>query len=861
MYKKQGLYEDYIKEEALLRDLFSQIKKSITSKYSLIAPLGVGGTGVTVSVLDNSLKVKRALKVPRPIQGIRIELVENEMHTLLLVRHPYIIPIYYHGSVLLENKQFPFFIMSFVDDVTDLGKWLKKRLTTIKKPSELRDTICSICTMYYKIASALEELHSLKLIHFDVKPSNILVDPKENVYLSDFGFTKRKSGSRKHTDVRYTRHYAHPHISDRSEGGESSNLQQSRIAPYKFRYEWDLYAFGRSILESLSEIAEHFSDELYKYRLFECLHLIACRLLDGQNRPDSDVSKAREDRNDSYRLRHYFEEWQCLNRDALGEKGIAYSTIAEAREDFAKSLRSEWYIDAIPELDDAFAKRIQCSDDVTAAFTYRVKKLIEHPVVARMSAVHQLQLCREVYPTANHTRLEHSLGVYANCCQYIKSLCNDPYNPLFSHLMNVKELKAIIVASLLHDLGHYSFAHELEDIPGAFNHQDLSAELLSTRHVDRDGDMLREIVENDKWGWALKMSDVSRLISRQNTKRSRSSSNLKNVLLASIIDGPLDVDKLDYLVRDSKNCGLPYGAVIDSKRLIRNLTTHAYWRHGVLCAEICAYEKGLTAAESFMFARYLLYQTVYWHHTVRAGRTMLLEAARAAYANGNGQKIEDDIRKLIGLGQRTKCTIISVKSVLEVLHNHTTRHGRQLIEQLMMRRYFKRILTVHYDDPPEYIESFNEKLRSCSKEKEFLTKLRIAIKRRFTEELKSHGGNVRRLESATKQRVKETETLLDQSHTILIDVSMLGPGSKRPLTIIPEPDRLRRVHSKRFEASGRIAKTWGNVLPPLFNCASKIRIYCHPEMRGTLMSVLDRDKLREVLSTVVDSYESTGEKY
>ncbi len=158
---------------------------------------------------------------------------------------------------------------------------------------------------------------------------------------------------------------------------------------------------------------------------------------------------------------------------------------------------------------------------------------------------------------------------------------------------------------MLHDLGHWPFCHPIEDIclPGVPEHELFANSFLLEGEI---ADCLRD-------DWGIQPRDVLTLLSGKPRDR-------RDRLLRSMLSGPIDVDKMDYLARDSLHAGVPYGRNYDHTRLI-----------GSLCLNqrgdaIAITEKGRTAAEMMVFARYVMFSEVYWHHTVRAATSMLQRA-------------------------------------------------------------------------------------------------------------------------------------------------------------------------------------------------------------------------------------------
>lgn len=104
----------------------------------------------------------------------------------------------------------------------------------------------------------------------------------------------------------------------------------------------------------------------------------------------------------------------------------------------------------------------------------------------------------------------------------------------------------------------------------------------------------------------------------------------KDLLLSAIINSSLDADKVDYILRDSRECRVPYGKVIDFERLLKTITItihdQQYAGRNIEYPTLAIYDKGRAGAESIVFARYLLFLAVYWHHTSRCCKAMLQHA-------------------------------------------------------------------------------------------------------------------------------------------------------------------------------------------------------------------------------------------
>ncbi|MCA9015739.1 MAG: HD domain-containing protein [Planctomycetaceae bacterium] len=247
--------------------------------------------------------------------------------------------------------------------------------------------------------------------------------------------------------------------------------------------------------------------------------------------------------------------------------------------------------------------RIPYQQDVP--FTKRVRALVDTAEFRRLSHITQLGFTALVYPGATHTRFEHALGVYQNALQYLWQLGRDAR---FAATIDVHTAEVLIVAALLHDIGHWAFCHLIEDmsLEGIPRHELFAREFLSEGH---------ELAAILRAEWGIEPEEVlDILVPDSDTTEMR--------LVRSILSGPIDIDKMDYLDRDSLHAGVPYGRNFDKNRLIHSLMVNAAG-DGLAIGS-----KGKTAAELMVFARYVMFSEVYWHHAVRSASAMF---ARAFY--------------------------------------------------------------------------------------------------------------------------------------------------------------------------------------------------------------------------------------
>jgi len=231
-------------------------------------------------------------------------------------------------------------------------------------------------------------------------------------------------------------------------------------------------------------------------------------------------------------------------------------------------------------------------------------ELLESPELQRLNNIKQLGFAYLVFPGAHHTRLEHSLGAYHIASKISESLDFDK-----------GEKDIILSASLLHDIGHGPFSHTLESIlleKFGVDHLDLTEKILlgeyellgfdEKRFIKTKG--VHKILNN------LNM-DIVEIVNVIKGKKSNKS------YLHQIMNSAIDVDQLDYLIRDAYYTGVSYG-MIDIERLLQTIMIH-----GDLLA---IKRKGVGVVENILMARGLMYSSVYFHKTVRIAELMLSKA-------------------------------------------------------------------------------------------------------------------------------------------------------------------------------------------------------------------------------------------
>jgi len=224
-------------------------------------------------------------------------------------------------------------------------------------------------------------------------------------------------------------------------------------------------------------------------------------------------------------------------------------------------------------------------------------RIVDTAEFQRLRYIRQLGLAHLVFPGATHTRFDHALGVYHLTKTALGQLRERGGVP--PEVWEGEEL--IPYAALLHDIGHYAYSHALEELETEHlpaHHEEVSQQFFASPSL-RDALAPLGLTAPDR---------IHELI--------RGSGEIP---LRGLVSGSLDLDKMEYLRRDARFCGVPYGEV-DVSRLLQGLQLLEDPEVGRW--EIGVHEKAVAALESLLFAKYQMFRNVYWHHAVRAATAL-----------------------------------------------------------------------------------------------------------------------------------------------------------------------------------------------------------------------------------------------
>jgi len=236
-------------------------------------------------------------------------------------------------------------------------------------------------------------------------------------------------------------------------------------------------------------------------------------------------------------------------------------------------------------------------------------RIVDTPEFQRLRYIRQLGFTHLVYPGATHTRFDHALGVYHLTKTALRHLHERGGAP--PEAWEGEEL--VPYAALLHDIGHYPFSHALEELetdPVPAHHEEVAQRFFASTS-------LRDALAPLGLAAPERIHDLIR--------------GESDVPLRGLVSGSLDLDKMEYLRRDARFCGVPYGEVDVSRllqgiELLRDPLTGRY--------EVGVHEKAISALESLLFAKYQMFRNVYWHHAVRAATALYKRIVEEAVGAG-----------------------------------------------------------------------------------------------------------------------------------------------------------------------------------------------------------------------------------
>ncbi len=449
--------------------------------------------------------------------------------------------------------------------------------------------------------------------------------------------------------------------------------------------------------------------------------------------------------------------------------------------------------------------------------SHSARRIIGHPDFVRLQRIRQLGFVNDVFPGASHTRFEHSIGTYHLSVLILQRLVLNPSNwrNESDPCISPEDARLFLAAALLHDIGHYPFAHLVDTLPStsmsmsmsrsrseskAFaSHEDRATEYIGG---DRSAGSIYSILR-DEWGIG-DPAQVARIIAEPEDSG----------LPGRMLSGILDPDKMDYLMRDAWACGVPYGN-IDTDRLIESLVLDLdgpNQRLGIT-------EKGIAPLESLVFAKYMMFRHIYWHHAVRIAVAMFTRFVQDALDAG-----EVDPSRFYEL---------SDDALIEELASTADRViSGDLLIRVRTRDLYKRGFTLYPEHPAgeeEFALSQDEMER--------------------VKELYRHPEQRREREIAVCRLLSEREGLDLAGFEVLLDIprlaSVFDVDDFRDLRVLVTPQTGGEGRFVPFNSFGFTLLT-ADFAQEFERYSRRLQVICRPDLRDAL-----RRHWREVKAAVV----------
>jgi HD superfamily phosphohydrolase len=834
-------------ENEKVRSVLASLAESLSPRYTIETPINIGGTAIVLKIQDCNLGIPRALKFPRPLQGKEIllkRIIESEIARLIECTHPNIVSVYDKGEVISQEHTWPYYVMEYLEGARDAKEWMEEN-----KPD-----FHNLISLLQQTADGLIFLHDRGTVHCDIKLENILVLPNGQAKISDLGSARLLDpDNNQETMLTFTRDFAHPTLRGMLTGTAqtdpnrvSAKLPRSQLDPV-----FDLYALGKNVLRILKcyDVAEHNLLPQYERRY---LSLMGSRMLDGRVSADTNSTG--------------------LPDSIFAE--IKYKNSIEVRLDLKKATGEYNLCRTIPELDLHFPRTIQASLPYSTPLTDRVGNFLASSYLRRLGGITQLGLITQIYPTATHTRLEHTLGCFGNVARYIDALWHDSVNPFFKQVFTEHDVNTALLSALCHDIGQYPLAHDLEEADSdLFSHQQIGQRIL-LNCVDSDSVALRRLMHDE---WQVTPEEVVDLLS---TRLSDLAKPLKLRFLSSLIDGPLDADKLDYLIRDSLNLNLPYGSSIDVDRLLKCLTVAFKQQGDGTFIALGIHEKGKIPAEGLAFARYAMFGTVYWHHTSRSTKAMLHRAVWETIPTSDkrlreykdfSEALWSEIVREGRVGVKTSSDdylfVENVHSVLPTetpqlavsdykmlcwIYQHSNARGRYLIESISRRQLFKRLLVISArKNQPLWDRLLRVKKEATAKD---LIKFQDSFQQSVVHLLDGLEPEKRMTTILEKNKTDEIVGRHDRGEILfLVDIPGDRRGSATDLYFLPEHRIYGPITSQQENGEIEDSPVWNSLSTQFAASVGKIRVFCAPDIVATCTEGLLRPAIEGALEAAAAS--------
>ena len=527
---------------------------------------------------------------------------QNEFKILALLNHPNIIKVFACGIFPKDNKSYPYYVMEF------MGENVSPFHEAFTETGE-RDKIKLWLRVLLDTSSALQHVHGQEVCHQDVKAPNILVCKEKGgntvIKLIDFGFSKLLPEG----------------LPDKAPTNASSCRCPLKEVKPKNHDLWQL-AFTLN-------------------NRFNIRPFLAKEILKNTNTDQWPIDYA-----DVERLLSLLADWHAISpspqtKVEAGDIAAFYAEIQDvsrygSTSDLGPDVKGAQRYFSVPEIattaqiQPAF-QAIRIPHRQHILYTKRISELITRPEFGVLRYTRQLGFTHLVYPGAQGTRFEHSLGVYNLACRLVIRMAG--HSPFRRACGNPKEVLKFLLACLLHDIGHFPLAHQLEEFKGKendFPNEKIWAAVkgLVSGHRKNGRRIILGSLKPfllDKFGLTEKDLDdiLTLMIDKEKIDEDEYEKLAPSVkFLNNLLCGPTDLDKFDYIERDAHHCGVPYGNFLDVERALETMRVLEHDNVPIIAFD----RRGVGCLEQLATARHQMFANVYWHRAVRSATVMFKHA-------------------------------------------------------------------------------------------------------------------------------------------------------------------------------------------------------------------------------------------
>src|SRR5574341_754314 len=317
--------------------------------------------------------------------------------------------------------------------------------------------------------------------------------------------------------------------------------------------------------------------------------------------------------------------------------------------------------------------------------TSKEVELLGTPVVQRLRRIKQLGNTHLVYPSACHSRFEHTLGVLHIATRMAQKL-----------ELNDDETKIVRYTALLHDVGHGPLSHNFETILESINKKEISHEDITRKIIEVDEEIDR-ILGDEKEGVLSLFDENTTTVNRE------------------IVSGNIDADRLDYLRRDSHHIGVAYG-IFDLERILHTINEKTEGKRSY----ITVLKKGMDALEGYRLARYLMHTQVYFHHARAIADSMLRRAVEVAIRD---ETLDSRILKFDDPNFLANYLSLDDNRLFQRLSSNPQSNAYKLINDLENRNLLKRGFEIDL----KWIEDALKKRKIMSLQTEDFRRLEVSL--------------------------------------------------------------------------------------------------------------------------------------